>query len=127
MNIIDAHAHIFDHIGSMGKAGELRPLGNGNCRWATGEEFQIIPESYGDKKFLGETLLKIMDENHVEKAILLQGVLYGLQNEYVLETAAAHPDRFKGAVMLDPFCRCADEILDHFITDLHAKVFKFEL
>lgn len=127
MNIIDAHAYIFDHIGSMGKAGELRPLGNGNCRWATGEEFRIIPEGYGDKEFLGETLLKIMDENHVEKAILLQGVSYGLQNEYVLETAAAHPDRFKGAVMLGPFCRCADEILDQFITDLHAKVFKFEL
>lgn len=25
MKKIDAHAHVFDHIGSMGKAGELRP------------------------------------------------------------------------------------------------------
>lgn len=40
MNIIDAHAHIFDHIGSMGKAGELRPLGNGNCRWQQGRNFE---------------------------------------------------------------------------------------
>ena len=47
MKKIDAHAHVFDHIGSMGKAGELRPLGNGNCRWATGEEFRIIPEGKG--------------------------------------------------------------------------------
>ena len=30
MKKIDAHAHVIDHNGSMGKAGELRPLGNGN-------------------------------------------------------------------------------------------------
>lgn len=127
MKIIDAHAHIFDHIASMGKAGELRPLGNGNCRWATGEEFRIIPEGYGDKEFLAETFLKVMDENNIEKAILLQGVLYGLQNEYAMESAAAHPDRFKAAVMVDPFCRCAEQILDRFINELGAKVFKFEV
>lgn len=127
MKKIDGHAHIFDHIGSMGKAGELRPLGNGNCRWATGEEFRIIPEGYGDKEFLGETLLRVMDENGIEKAILLQGVLYGLQNEYAMEVAAKYPDRFKAAVMLDPFCRCAQQILDRFIGELGAKVFKFEV
>lgn len=127
MKKIDGHAHIFDHIGSMGKAGELRPLGNGNCRWATGEEFRIIPEGYGDKEFLGETLLRVMDENGIEKAVLLQGVLYGLQNEYAMEVAAKYPDRFKAAVMLDPFCRCAQQILDRFIGELGAKVFKFEV
>lgn len=84
MKKIDAHAHVFDHIGSMGKAGELRPLGNGNCRWATGEEFRIIPEGKGDKEYLVETFMDVMDENDVEKAILLQGVLYGLQNEYAM-------------------------------------------
>ncbi len=69
MKKIDAHAHVFDHIGSMGKAGELRPLGNGNCRWATGEEFRIIPEGKGDKEYLVETFMDVMDENDVEKAI----------------------------------------------------------
>lgn len=47
MKKIDAHAHVFDHIGSMGKAGELRPLGNGNCRWATGEELPYHPRGQG--------------------------------------------------------------------------------
>ena len=94
MKKIDAHAHVFDHIGSMGKAGELRPLGNGNCRWATGEEFRIIPEGKGDKEYLVETFMDVMDENDVEKAILLQGVLYGLQNEYAMECAEKYPDRF---------------------------------
>ena len=100
MKKIDAHAHVFDHIGSMGKAGELRPLGNGNCRWATGEEFRIIPEGKGDKEYLVEAFMDVMDENDVEKAILLQGVLYGLQNEYAMECAEKYPDRFKAAVML---------------------------
>ena len=127
MKKIDAHAHVFDHIASFGKAGELRPLGNGKCRWATGEEFPIIPEGYGDKEFLVESLLKVMDANDVEKAILLQGVLYGLQNEYVMECVEKYPERFKGAVMLDPFCRCRDQILDRFINEFGAKIFKFEV
>lgn len=110
MKKIDAHAHVFDRIGSMGKAGELRPLGNGNCRWATGEEFRIIPEGKGDKEYLVETFMDVMDENDVEKAILLQGVLYGLQNEYAMECAEKYPDRFKAAVMLDPFCRHAHPV-----------------
>ena len=127
MKKIDAHAHVFDHIASMGKAGELRPLGNGNCRWATGEEFRIIPEGCGAKEYLVESFLKVMDEHDIEKAILLQGVLYGLQNEYAMECAEKYPDRFKAAVMLDPFCRCAQQILDRFINELGAHIFKFEV
>ena len=72
MKKIDAHAHIFERIASFGKCGELRPIGNGVCRWANGDEMAIIPKGYGDKEFMAETLLKIMDEEDVEKAILLQ-------------------------------------------------------
>lgn len=127
MKKIDAHAHIFERIASFGKCGELRPIGNGVCRWANGDEMAIIPKGYGDKEFMAETLLKIMDEEDVEKAILLQGSLYGFQNEYAMETAEKYPDRFKAAVTLDAFCKEADSILNHFIDDLHAKVFKFEV
>ena len=94
MKKIDAHAHIFERIASFGKCGELRPIGNGVCRWANGDEMAIIPKGYGDKEFMAETLLKIMDEEDVEKAILLQGSLYGFQNEYAMETAEKYPDRF---------------------------------
>ena len=62
MKKIDAHAHIFERIASFGKCGELRPIGNGVCRWANGDEMAIIPKGYGDKEFMAETLLKIMDE-----------------------------------------------------------------
>ena len=68
MKKIDAHAHIFERIASFGKCGELRPIGNGVCRWANGDEMAIIPKGYGDKEFMAETLLKIMDEEDVEKS-----------------------------------------------------------
>lgn len=44
MKKIDAHAHIFERIASFGKCGELRPIGNGVCRWANGDEMAIIPK-----------------------------------------------------------------------------------
>ena len=62
MKKIDAHAHIFERIASFGKCGELRPIGNGVCRWANGDEMAIIPKGYGDKEFMAETLLKIMSK-----------------------------------------------------------------
>lgn len=127
MKKIDAHAHIFERISSFGKCGELRPIGNGVCRWANGEEMAIIPKGFGDKEFMAETLLKIMDTEEVERAILLQGSLYGFQNEYAIETALTYPERFKAAVTVDPHCKEADSILEHFIKDLHAKIFKFEI
>lgn len=68
MKKIDAHAHIFERIASFGKCGELRPIGNGVCRWANGDEMAIIPKGYGDKEFMAETLLKIMDEEDVRKS-----------------------------------------------------------
>lgn len=127
MKKIDAHAHIFESIRSFGKNGEFRPLGNGLCRWANGEEMAIIPKGYGDKEFLAETLLKIMDDNEVERTILLQGSLYGFQNEYAIEVANKYPDRFKSAVTLDPHCKEVDSILDRLINELKAKIFKFEI
>ena len=127
MKKIDSHAHVFERIASFGKAGELRPLGNGLCRWANGEEMAIIPKGYGNKEFLAETLLKLMDEEEIEKAILLQGSLYGFQNEYAVEMAQKYPQRFKAAVTLDPHCKEANAILEHFIRDFKAKIFKFEI
>lgn len=127
MKKIDAHAHIFERISSFGKCGELRPIGNGVCRWANGEEMAIIPKGFGNKEFMAETLLKIMDAEEVERAILLQGSLYGFQNEYAIETALTYPERFKAAVTVDPHCKESDSILEHFIKDLHAKIFKFEI
>lgn len=127
MRIIDAHAHVFEYVAGYTSKGEFRPIGNGVCRWADGDTMNVIPEGYGEVGFEVESLLKVMDENKVDKAILLQGSLYGFQNEYGVKSAAAHPDRFKAAITLDPFANNALEILERYITAYDVRIFKFEL
>lgn len=126
MKIIDAHVHVIERIAGFGQRGELRPIGLGKARWATGEEITLIPPLLGDREFTGETLVKLLDENHIEKAVLLQGSFYGFQNEYTYEVAKKYPDRFIAACTLDPFCLQADVLLDHFLCDMKFPIVKFE-
>lgn len=123
--IIDAHAHIFSSLSGFGADGELRPLKNGKAIWSTGEVIQLIPEEYGKTEFPVSSLLKLMDENSVDRAVLLQGGFLGFDNYGVLEAVRAHGDRLRGAFTLDPFCRNADKILTHLLSE-DIDAFKFE-
>lgn len=127
MNLIDAHAHVFDQLSGFGADGELRAIGNGRARWATGDVIDLIPPGYGDTAFTAEALLRLMDENAVEKAVLLQGGFLGFQNDYLHETHRKYPDRFAVAATFDPFCRNAGKILNHLFEDLRFTIFKFEM
>jgi predicted TIM-barrel fold metal-dependent hydrolase len=126
MKLIDAHAHIFEHLAGFGRRGEQRALGKGRIRWATGEEVQIIPPTLGDKEFTPESLLTILDAHHVEKAVLLQGHFYGFQNDYVKEAVEKYPTRLIGSGILDPYCVNAAEILQYLLDDLGYRILKFE-
>lgn len=46
---------------------------------------ELIPKGYGEKDFTAQSLLRLMNENNVKKAVLLQGSMYGFQNEYTYE------------------------------------------
>jgi predicted TIM-barrel fold metal-dependent hydrolase len=127
LKIIDAHAHVIERLAGFGGKGELRPVGNGRARWATGEEIQVIPSEYGNTEFLAERLLDMMNIHGVEKAVLLQGSFYGFQNEYVHEVVQRYPDRFKGAATLDPFCADVPAMLHYLIDQLGYRILKFEL
>lgn len=126
MKKIDAHTHVFDYIKGFGSKGELRALGNGKARWATGELVSMIPEELGDKSFTGETLISILKENDVEKAVLLQGSFYGFQNEYTYEIASKYPKFFLAAGTMDPFCKEADRILERLLHEFQFPIIKFE-
>lgn len=126
MKKIDAHAHVFETVAGFTRKGEFRPIGKGVCRWSNGDEMTVIPEGYGETDFLAESFLRIMEEHEVEKAILLQGSLYGYQNEYGLRTAEKYPEKFKAAITADPFCKDAVQILERYIA-LGVKIFKFEV
>ena len=65
MKIIDAHTHIFDVLAGFGSCGELRPIGNGVARWATGEEMAMIPPELGDRCFPAQTLASLLRDKGV--------------------------------------------------------------
>ena len=127
MKAIDAHAHIFRTLAGFGAEGELRAIGGGRGRWATGREEKIIPDGYGDTDFTAQSLLRMMDENGIGSAMLLQGGFLGFENDYLADVRREYPDRFQVAATFDPYCRKADAILSHQIGDQGFRYFKFEM
>lgn len=125
--LIDAHAHIYEELRGYGPRGEFRALGGGKGIWATGEVAPFFPAEYGDKGFLAEALLQIMDENGVDHAVLLQGGNYGFHNEYTAEAARNYPARFTPVGTVDPYARYAEQIMDHLVNDLRVHALKFEI
>lgn len=67
-------------------------------RWATGEEMAMIPPELGDRCFPAQTLASLLRDQGVEKAVLLQGGLYGFQNDATIGRCQSisgfvHPQR----------------------------------
>ncbi len=127
MKIIDAHAHIAQYIAGFTSRGELRAVGGGKAQYSTGEIFQMFPSEMGDTGVSPEALINVMNENGVEKAVLLQGNWLGFHNEYTYEAVKKYPKRFVGAATYDPYCVKVDEIRRRLFDELGFKIVKFEL
>lgn len=127
MKKIDAHLHVAEIIAGYCRRGELRAIGNGKARWGNGEVFDLIPEGYGDKNFTVESAIRIMDQNEVEKAVLMQGSMYGFQNQYHLEILKKYPDRFCPSCTVDPFMTNHFDTLLSYLKDSHFRLVKFEI
>lgn len=126
MKIIDAHAHVVQYIAGFTSRGELRGAGGGIARYADGSEFQMIPEKFGGS-FTADDMISVMDENCVEKAVLLQGQFFGFQNEYTAEAVKKFPHRFVGAGSYDPFCIKSEDVKRRLFKELGFKAVKFEV
>lgn len=127
MRIIDTHTHIFDVIAGFGGKGELRPIGNRRARWATGEEMEMVPEGLGEDSFTAEALVSLLRGNGVEKAVLLQGGLYGFQNDATLRAAEKYPDLLVPSLTYDPFSIHAETVIRRFVDEGPVSIIKFEL
>lgn len=125
--IIDAHAHIYEYLRPYGPWGEGRAIGKGKIRWPDGIEMQFFPPEYGDTGFKVESLLKVMEENKVDKAVLMQAQNYGFQNDYVAECVKKYPEKFRGACIFDPYGRKAMDLFKYFVEVQGYKILKFEL
>ncbi|ANW97764.1 amidohydrolase [Thermoclostridium stercorarium subsp. thermolacticum DSM 2910] len=127
MRIIDAHVHVIQNIAGFGAKGELRAIGNGQAIWSTGDIINLIPPELGEYDVTPEAVIKFMDQNNIEKAVLLQGSFYGFQNHYTYQAIQKYPDRFTGAATYDPFCLEKDKIRDYLFNKLGFKIVKFEV
>ncbi len=127
MEIIDAHAHIYERLSGFGPRGEARPIGEGFVEWATGEKEPFLKAEHGEYRFTPEKLIELMDEGGVSHSVLLQGSNYGFQNSYTAEAVRKYPDRFTGAGTLDPYAEKGEEIFENLTNNLNLKILKFEL
>ena len=125
--IIDAHVHLVQAITGIGAGGELRYIGNCMAQYASGETIRILPDLFPGGTVSPEAILALMDENHVERAVLLQGNYLGFQNLYSWEAQQKYPDRFKTAASYDPYSRFVDRIRHHLFEELGIGIVKFEL
>ena len=125
--IIDSHAHLVQYIAGPGAGGELRSIGNGMAIYANGQIVRMIPEQFHGDSVSPEQILEVMDQNGVEKAVLLQGNFYGFQNYYTAEAVKKYPDRFVGAGSYDPFSRDRDGIRKYLCEELGVRIEKFEV
>ena len=68
-----------------GAGGELRFAGNGMAEYASGERFRMLPDEFSQGVVTAGDILRKMDENGVERAVLLQEITFGFQNLYSME------------------------------------------
>lgn len=127
MKKIDAHLHLAQVVAGYCRRGESRAIGNGYAAWANGEEFPLFPEGYGDTHFYAERALEIMQDNDVEKAVLMQGSLYGFQNRYYYEVMQKYPGRFCASCTVDPFMTDHMAVLERFLKEQKFHLVKFEI
>ncbi len=129
MKKIDAHLHLAKVLAGYCRRGELRAVGNGKAQWGSGEVFDLLPQNgdYGEENFTAEMALKLMDRNEVEKAVLMNGSMYGFQNIYHEEILEKYPDRFCPSCEVDPFATNHMEALTRFLEEKHFHLVKFEV
>jgi hypothetical protein len=129
MKKIDAHLHLAKVLAGYCRRGELRAIGGGKAQWGSGEVFQLLPTTgeYGDDCFTAEQALAIMDKNDVEKAVLMNGSMYGFQNIYHEELLEKYPERFCPSCTVDPFATNHMETLERFLEEKHFHLVKFEV
>lgn len=102
MQIIDAHAHVFDRVHGRIASGSVT-AGDFGRVIAGGEILQLLPPIARQVQFLPGALIASMDWAGVDRAVLLQGSFYGPNNGFTWRSAERHPNRLSAAAFVDPW------------------------
>jgi Predicted metal-dependent hydrolase of the TIM-barrel fold len=127
MKRIDAHLHVAEVVAGYCRRGELRAIGAGKVMWGNGEVFQLFPEEYGDTNFTIEAALSLMKAEGVAKAVLMQGSMYGFQNQYHAKILKKYADVFCPSCTVDPYMSNHLETLQMYLTQQNFRLVKFEV
>lgn len=74
-----------------------------------------------DDPMTAERLLREMDANAIERAVVVQRAhVYGYNNEYVVDSAKRYPDRLRAVVCVDPQASNGPERVRHWIQECGA-------
>ena len=115
MKIIDTHSHLWLTQDTSWTGLPIRSLKNGRSIFL-GEEVQMIPPFIIDGVNSAEVFLSNMDYAQVSAAVVVQELIDGCQNDYLLEVSRKYPDRFITCGMCDyftdGFARLAKSLID---------------
>ena len=101
--IVDAHAHVTPGLCGFHGTGRTRSLPWGQAMMGTRVVRVVPPLDPEPLRFLPESLLAMMDEAGVERAVLLQGPFYGDHNQFLHQAVTRWPERFVPAAYVDPW------------------------
>jgi len=113
--IVDSHVHIFRRLDGFTGAGRVRPLPYGMVQIGEGRPFRLLPPALERTNFPAEILLEYMAAAGVDRAVLMQGPLYGDMNDYYAEVLLRWPDRFLGVALVDPADTQGPALLDRLV------------
>lgn len=125
--IVDGHIHMFETVNSFTCGGRQRSVGLGKLMRDTGEIKRMFPPSFKDGSCTPELVLEYMDWAGVDKAVILNGPMWGFTNHYVADALHKWPDRFVGAAFVDPITRDAKQVLKYAVEEQGFRALKFEL
>ena len=100
MTIIDAHSHLWLHQDAVVDGQPIRTLPDGRALFF-GEERQMLPPFMIDGRNSAEVFLSNMNYARVGAAVVVQEIIDGNQDAYLLEVQKQYPDRFLCCALLD--------------------------
>lgn len=102
MKIVDTHSHLWLKQDTSWNGLPVKSLKNGRSIFL-GEEVQMIPPFIINGENSAEVFLSNMDYAQVSAAVVVQELIDGCQNDYLLEVGQKYPERFITCGMCDCF------------------------
>lgn len=127
MKIIDCHVHLFDRFTGMTEGQPIVSEAYGRVRVGN-RVSQFLPPSFEYSRSSVEMYRVFMEWIGIEKAILLQNVLYGYHNDYLTAILNEYPDMFRATALVDVVKgREVVEQLDHYLLQVGFIGLKIEV